>query len=144
MIQIEIPNKQAKNAEYLVSLKPAVKERLELLRYSVKHLKGEPIDIKKGNITKYKNITWKIVNALTKGDKIEEGNFAQSKYIATVADVLANRKPGSPLAIVNFDGILALMEELLDQDAKFLADMLVCGAAQLKSENDRLLNKHNN
>lgn len=143
MIKIEIPNIEAKKDEYLLSLKPAVKERLELLSYSVKHLKGELIDIETGNISKYKNITWKIANKLTNGAKIEEGAFAQSNYIETVTDVITNKKPNSPLATVNFDGILALIEELLYQNGKLLAEILICEAAQLKSENDRLLNKYN-
>jgi len=143
MIQIEIPNKQTKKAEYLLTLKPAIEERLELLSYSVKHLKGEPINIEIGNISKYKNISWKIANELTNGAKIEEGAFAQSKYVETVTDVITNKKPNSPLATVNFDGILALIEELLARNGKLLAEILICEATQLKSENDRLLNKYN-
>lgn len=143
MIKIEIPNKQIKMSEYLSAVKPIVKERIELLIISTKHLRGDALNTKEGDITKYKFVTCKIINELTAGNKIDESEFAKHKYVNKVTDCLETRKPKSDLDRVNFGGILELLNDLLDSGEELLEKLLVCEANNLKKENDRILTQYN-
>lgn len=141
MIKIEIPHKQQKKKEFLIAIKPLIKERIELLFVSTKHLRGDTIDKSEGNINKYKFLTCKIINELAFGNMISHTEFAQKKYQATVTNCLNKHKTGSKLDDVNFDGILELLDELLNDNGKVLEGLLVCEADRLLTESEYLLTK---
>jgi hypothetical protein len=121
---------------------PLVKERIELLLISTKHLRGDTIDVDEGNLDKYKFITFALLKKFTPFIGVDAKTINRTSYESTVISILGDHRVDSDIENANFDGILDLLNELLDEGEELLRALLVWEADALKTNNDQLLSKH--
>jgi len=142
MIKIEIPNISAKKQEYLNTVKPSVKERIELLIISSKHLRGDPIDLTVKDFAKYSKLSSKIIDKFISKNDRKGFKFIKKKYKETISNCLNSIIIYPILSRLNFDKIISFLQELLSDNGELLNKLLICDPHKLLSLRTKLLDKY--
>lgn len=142
MIKIEIPNISAKKQEYIEAVKPYVKERIELLLISSKHLSGDTIDLSVLGFVKYSQLTSKILIKFVSPDDRKGFKFTKDKYVKTIAICLSSQIIKSTISKFELNKIINFLEKVLSNNCKLLDEILVCEPYDLFSFSTKILKEY--
>lgn len=136
MIKIEIENRVAKENEYITMTLAAIVVRLNILKKSLDHLTGSPINYNDINFVSLKAVTRKIINRIENRNDNED-LYSVANYNTTITNYLASP---NQLSSINLSGIYDLLNSLLINNSSELEKLLICSPEELYNLNNQLLN----
>ncbi|MEZ2334719.1 hypothetical protein AB6735_03755 [Mucilaginibacter sp. RCC_168] len=142
MIKIGFNNVDQAKIDYPNLIADKIADRLKLLKTSLTHISVAP-NRDDHNVTSFKVVTHKIINFFqpTNG-KILAGNFNYATYNQTVSGYTADPVNQAKLTVLNFAGLIQLIDRLLGNQEKLLRLLLICSPDRLFKINDLLMRGH--
>ena len=136
MIKIQIDNVHQRMQEYTDAITKLVAFRVSVLLQSLSHLNGTVVDFNTPNFTSFKPVTKKIIEIV--GDNIIMRN-GRDGYTQIINNYLANP---NGLDNINIPDLIQFCQIMLANKSQKLSELLVCEAADLMNQNEKILNKY--
>ncbi len=136
MIKIQIDNVHQRKQEYEIAITDLVANRIFVLKQSLSHLNGVPVDFTTGSFTSFKAVTRQIVNIVGNVINISKGHQV---YINEINNYRSN--PNN-LGNINIANLIQLCDYLLANNEQQLRNLLVEDAVNLINLNSDILNNH--
>jgi hypothetical protein len=142
MIKIGFNDVDQARIDYPILIAEKIADRLKLLKTSLTHISIAP-NRDDYNVRSFQVVTQKIINYFqpTNG-KIPAGNFNYLPYNQTVSAYTAVAANKAKLAVLNFAGLIQLIDHLLANQEKVLRLLLICSPDRLFKINDLLMRGH--
>jgi hypothetical protein len=136
MIKIQMDNPAQKKQEYLDAIIDKVAFRVSVLKKSLSHLSGSPIDFNTINYQSIGPITKNIIKIIGDGNKeFTSGN----DYSAQISHYLLNP---NRLGNINIAGLIQFCNDIQANNNQMLSELLIWEAADLMNQNEKILNHY--
>ncbi len=136
MIKIVHKKPEIAEQEYFDLLRSVVSNRLNILKLSLQHLNGSPIDESHSTFDSTKVVTKKIIKEID-ADQIKGVRFVKGHYTKTVQTYLSKV---NNLEQINLNGLIDLVNFLLDENN--LRALIICSAHNLESHRNGLMSRN--
>lgn len=134
MIKIQISNVEQRKQDYINAITNRVAIRVSVLSKSLSHLNGDAVNFDSGDFRSFKAVTKNIFEIIEDVVAMPDG---RDGYTDTINDYL---RAANQLGDINIHGLIQFCDDMLVHDNEQLSELLVCEAAILMNENERILN----